>query len=153
MIHLIDVTGENYRRCCALTVSPEQSHFVAPATTILARAYAFREDGARVRIICDEDAMVGLLLTRRWPEDNCYILDQFFIDRRFQRQGYGRAAAALALDELRAEGLHPTVLLCCCEGDEAAFRLYQQAGFTPTGEKDGDEIVLARPLFRDNLHL
>lgn len=153
MIRLIDVTGENYRRCCALSVAPEQVHFVAPATTILARAYAYRQDGSRARIICDGDAMVGLLLTRRWREGDCYILDQFFIDHRFQRRGYGRAAVALLLDELRREALHPAVTLCYCEGDEAARRLYCQAGFAPTGEQDEHEILLFRPLFRDTPNL
>lgn len=153
MIRLAEVTGENYRRCCALTVAPEQEHFVAPATTILARAYAYREDGATARIICDGDAMVGLLLARRWAEGSCYILDQFFIDRRFQRRGYGRGAVALLLEELRAEAVFPAVVLCCCEEDEAALHLYQQAGFSPTGERDGDEIILSRPLFREAPHL
>lgn len=153
MVQFMDVTGENYRRCCSLAVSPEQEHFVAPAVSILARAYAYRQDGARARIILDGDAMVGLLLTRRWAEGDCYILDQFFIDRRFQRRGYGRSAVALLLEELRSESLHPAITLCYCEGDEAARRLYQQAGFAPTGERDGNEIILSRPLFRETPHL
>jgi len=153
MVQLADVTGGNYRRCCALTVAPAQERFVAPATAILARAYAYRESGARARIICDGDAMVGLLLTRRWAEGNCYILDQLLIDHRFQRRGYGRSAVALLLEELRAEAAHPAVILCCCEEDKAAFRLYQQAGFAPTGERDENEIILSRPLFREAPHL
>lgn len=146
MIHLVEINGDNYRRACGLQVTEAQKHYVCDALGILARAYAYREEGGHAQIICDDDRMVGLVLTRCIKEWDSYDLDQFFIDQRFQRRGFGRAAVELVLDQLKEEGLHPTITLCYCEGDEAARRLYEKCGFTHTGEVDEDEIIMSRTL-------
>ncbi len=43
---------------------------------------------------------------------------------------------------MRADGRWSQVCLCYIEGDEPARRLYEKLGFRPTGEADGDEIVM-----------
>ena len=146
MIHFLDVDSENYRKCCRLEIREDQKRFVSNAIGILGRAYAFRDDGARVRIICEDETMVGMLMTRFWPEDACYILDQFFIDWRFQRRGYGKAAIALLLEELAEEGRFPSVYLCYLEGNEEARDLYLQAGFQHNGDDEEGEIGMSRQL-------
>lgn len=87
--------------------------------------------------------MVGMLMTRFWPADGCYILDQFFIDHRFQRRGYGKAAVRLLLDQLRRESRFSNVYLCYCAGNEEAKNLYLQLGFRHTGEEEAGEIGMS----------
>ena len=141
MLHFMDVNGDNYRKCCALRVAPEQETYVANAIGILGKAYAYREEGARVQIICEDQTMVGMLMTRFWPADNCYILDQFFIDQQFQRRGYGTAALRLLLDQLRKEGRFPSVFTSYYAGNDAAKDLYLQSGFLHTGEDEEEGVI------------
>ena len=53
-------------------------------------------------------------------QENAYILDDLFIDARYQGRGYGTAALALILEGLRREGKFPRVILCYVEGNDAA---------------------------------
>ncbi len=140
MIHQEEVDEDNWRT--PLAVSEEQSHFVANTTTQLARAWAYRNSGSRARMIYDDDTPVGMLLYHDWDEEKQYVFSQLLIDRRYQHRGFGRRAAELALDEMRADGKYFKVCLCYVEGDEPARRLYEKLGFVPTGEVDGDEIIM-----------
>ena len=49
MIHLVDIDGSNWR--IPLNVSKEQEQYVANSTTILARAYAYRDSGSRALLV------------------------------------------------------------------------------------------------------
>ena len=142
-VRLESVTPENWRM--ALAVSPEQEPFVADATTLLARAYAYREDGRAVFIYADETP-VGMALHYALPDFQAYDFSQLFIDARWQGRGYGRAAARLVLDEMKADGRYRACVLCYIEGNDEARRLYEKLGFTHTGEADGDEIIMEKRL-------
>lgn len=43
---------------------------------------------------------------------------------------------------MRADGRYPKVRLCYIEGNQPARLLYEKLGFRPTGEVDGDEIIM-----------
>ena len=90
----------------------------------------------------DGDIPVGMLLYYNWPESGQYVFSHLLIDQRYQRRGFGGAAARLALDEMRADGRYSQVGLCYVEGDEPARLLYEKLGFRRTGEADGDEIIM-----------
>lgn len=70
-----------------------------------------------------------------------YIFSELFIDERFQRKGYGRAATKLVLDHLKKDGKYRKVILCYIEGSEAARKLYESFGFVVT-DRDEDEILM-----------
>ncbi|MGN0985112.1 MAG: GNAT family N-acetyltransferase [Candidatus Enterenecus sp.] len=140
MIHLEEVNGENWRK--PLYVTEEQRHFVADTTIQLARAWAYRDSRSQARMVYDDDTPVGMLLYYDWDEGKQYVFSQLLIDRRYQGRGFGERAARLALDEMRADGRYDQVCLCYVEGDEPARRLYEKLGFVPTGEVDGDEIIM-----------
>ena len=53
MIELRPITPDNWRT--RLKVSPEQERFVASPAVLLARAYAYREQGSRAFVIYDGD--------------------------------------------------------------------------------------------------
>lgn len=140
MIRLEPIGPDNWRE--ELAVREDQERFVSAPDRILARAYAYRERGGQARLILDGGIPVGMLMWHDWPEAGQYVFSQMLIDRRYQRRGFGMAAARLALDEMRADGRYAKVCLCYVEGDEPARELYGKLGFRPTGEVDGDEIVM-----------
>ncbi len=143
VIHLMDVNEENWR--LKLAVSEDQKSFVASLPVLLARAYAYRNHHSRAFIVCDDELPVGAGLYYDCPELNAYDFSQFFIDQHHQRRGYGRAAAALVLEEMKRADRYGKVVLCYIEGNEAARRLYEQFGFAEI-DRDEDEIILEAAL-------
>ena len=148
MVRLEPIGPDNWRH--KLAVREDQQRFVGSSTGILARAYAYRERRAQARLILDGDTPVGMLLYYDWPEDREYVFSHLLIDRRYQRRGFGEAAARLALDEMRADGRYSQVSLCYVEGDEPARLLYEKLGFRHTGEEDeadsGEILMVLDPL-------
>ena len=67
-----------------------------------------------------------------------YDLQQFMIDKQYQRKGYGSQALQLILDELRKEGHYDHVELCVKKADTEAIRLYEKYGFANSGYVDED---------------
>lgn len=139
MIRLEDVHPGNWR--LGLSVALAQRRYVADSAGLLARAYAYRAFRSRAFVIYQDETPVGMGLYYDLPESNGYDFSQFFIDERYQGQGYGRAAAALVLDALRRDGAYSRVMLCYIEGNAAARRLYESLGFVECG-RDGDEIEM-----------
>ena len=60
------------------------------------------------------------------------------IDGRYQGKGYGSAALALILKELRREAHFDHVEVCVKKEDTAALHLYEKHGFTDSGFIDED---------------
>ena len=139
MITLEAINESNWR--VPLAVSEEQKQYVANSTTILARAYAYRESGSRAFLVCANELPVGMGLYHDEPEMEAYIFSELFIDHRYQGRGFGKAATRLVLDELRGDGKYPRVVLCYIDGNEAARRLYEGFGFAET-DRDEDEIIM-----------
>jgi len=137
MIRLEDVGPGNWRH--PLEVAEEQKRWVANSALLLARAYAYRKLNSRAFYIMDGDVPVGMGLYYDCPELQSYILSQLFIDARYQRKGFGKAAVAMCLDEMRRAARFDKVTLCYVEGDEAALNLYTQFGFHEV-DREEDEI-------------
>ena len=139
MIRLTDIHEGNFCAARALRVAPEQRGFLDTAEGILARGYLYRRENARVWAIEADGAVVGLALVKDMDEEPaCYDLQQFMIDARFQRRGYGGEALRLILARLKAEGKYGCVEVCVKRDDGPALRLYARAGFADTGYADPD---------------
>lgn len=139
MIRLTDIHEGNFFAARALSVAPEQRGFLDTAEGILARGYLYRHENARVWAIEADGAVVGLALVKDMDEaPACYDLQQFMIDKRFQKRGFGAQALRLILDRLRAEGKYGCVEVCVHQNDEPALRLYEGSGFADTGYVDPD---------------
>lgn len=139
MIHLVDIDSENWR--IPLRVTGEQARYVANSTTILARAYAYRNSRSRAFYVCADETPVGMVLYHDEESLNAYIFSELFIDERFQGKGYGRAAAGLVLDRMKKDGKYRKAVLCYIEGNAAAQKLYESFGFVET-DRDDDEIIM-----------
>ena len=139
MIRITDVTEDNWLDVASLSVKDEQKHYLAPAIGILARGYVYRDCGARVYVIENDDAVVGIALVREFTDEPLgYDLQQFMIDGRYQGRGFGSAGLALILDELRREARYGHVEVCVKRQDAEAIRLYGKHGFTDSGYVDED---------------
>ena len=139
MIRLEDIDAGNWR--IPLSVSKDQEQYVASTTTILARAYAYREQRSRAFVIYDNETPVGMVLYHDEDSLDAYIFSEILIDERFQGKGYGTAATKLVLDRMKEDGRYHKVVLCYIEGNDAAKKLYEQFSFVET-DRDEDEIIM-----------
>ncbi|MBQ5343000.1 MAG: GNAT family N-acetyltransferase [Oscillospiraceae bacterium] len=108
----------------------------------LARAYAYRDSRSRAFIIYNDEEPVGMALYYDLDEEEEYDFSQFFIDERYQGNGYGYEVASLILQMMKDDGRYDKVVLCYIEGDEPARKLYEKLGFRHTGEQYEDEIIM-----------
>ena len=70
------------------------------------------------------------------------------IDAAHQRKGYGKAALAQVIRYIKTKPFGPsgTVLLTYSPENQAAYALYTDFGFCPTGRCDGKEQELCLKL-------
>ena len=139
MIRLEDIDERNWR--IPLRVSKAQEQYVANTTTILARAYAYRNARSQALLIYEDDTPVGMVLYHDEDSLDAYIFSEILIDERFQGKGYGTTATKLVLDRMKEDGRYHKVVLCYIEGNDVAKKLYEQFGFVET-DRDEDEIIM-----------
>ena len=139
MVHLVDIDGGNWR--VPLKVSKVQEVYVANGTTILARAYAYRDSRSRAFLIYEDETPIGMVLYHDEESLDSYIFSEIFIDEQFQGKGYGRVATKLVLDNMKKDGKYSKVTLCYIEGNDAAQKLYESFGFVEI-DRDEDEMIM-----------
>ena len=144
MIRLETVNPDNWR--LRLKVSDAQKRFVADSSTMLARAYAYRESRSKAYVIYNDTLPVGMALYYDCAELNAYDLSQLFIDERYQGNGFGIEATKQILDKMKSDSKYDKVILCYIDGNEAAKNMYEKLGFTLTGDRDEDEIIMEKAL-------
>ena len=133
-VHLRRVTMDNFGECIRLAVEESQTGLVASNAKSLAEASVNPTlfplaiyDAAVVGYEKPRLPMVGFTMYEVTAGDG-FIL-RLMVDRKFQRQGYGRAAMVEVIRRLR---LHPEVELIATsyrKGNEAADQLYRGLGF------------------------
>ena len=127
-------------------MSDAQKSFVADSATMLARAYAYRESRSKAYVIYNDTLPVGMALYYDCAELNAYDLSQLFIDERYQGNGFGIEATKQILDKMKSDSKYDKVILCYIDGNEAARNMYEKLGFTLTGDRDEDEIIMEKAL-------
>ena len=127
-------------------MSDAQKRFVADSSTMLARAYAYRESRSKAYVIYNDNLPVGMALYYDCAELNAYDLSQLFIDERYQGNGFGIEATKQILDKMKSDSKYDKVILCYIDGNEAARNMYEKLGFTLTGDRDEDEIIMEKAL-------
>jgi len=124
---------------CQLT--PEQQALVNPAGFSIGRAFLNPNDNLPCLICTAEGRPIGFILFLRWLGAGAAVSWSFFIDSRHQRQGYGRAAAALAVQLLKAAFPDEPIKLSTEAANAKAQALYRSLGFRQLDEMDGDDLV------------
>jgi len=147
-LSLHEVPHKNWRAALRPTVHPEQQRFVAGYAPIallaLAKAY-IRPAGLTWTpyAFYRAEEMIGFTaLAYELGSSENYWLGHFFIDHRYQGQGYGNQALRLFLQFLREH--HPqceALQLAVHPENERAQHLYKSVGFQPTGEELDEEPI------------
>ena len=157
MIHLEKVTYKNELDVIRLDIFESQYPFVADNVESLADAYIAITSGeayAYPFAVYDDDTPVGFLMlgyneaALEGPDApaslrNNYSLWRLMIDKRYQKQGFGREAVCLALEFVRTwpHGKAESCVTSYNPENEVAKKLYASFGFVENGEMDDDEIV------------
>ena len=122
---------------CQLT--PEQTDYVNPAGFSIGRAYLDPSNHVPC-IIWLDDQRIGYIGFRRWSGSKANSWS-YYLDRKYQGNGYGRAAACLAVRILQKADPDLPIKLSAEANNEKAHRLYRSIGFQHHGEMDGDDLV------------
>ena len=134
-----EIDMSNFSTVSKMKVYDEQKGFVGSADWIIALAYADRRRNSHVMAIVLNEIPIGIVMTSEFTMDNetgFYYIPQIFIDKTYQRQGYGRQAMEIVIDMLSAERHYDSVRLDVDKADIAAINLYRSLGFTETGYSD-----------------
>src|SRR3712207_2874413 len=132
------VTRQNFSAVTELSVTPEQSEFVAPNLYSLAEAYV--EPTWTPLAIYIGDQPVGFTMFGRDDETGCWWIMRYMIDAEHQGRGYGTAALP-GLIELIVERHGCSELFLGYEpSNEVASRLYARMGFAPRSEEHTSEL-------------
>ncbi len=150
VITLRELTRENWREALELGVSPDQQRFVAEYSPValvgLAKAYV-RPLGLEwlPYAIYAGYEMIGFLELALDPgTTDQYWLYHFFIDHRYQRQGYGKQALSAFIELVERTYPECRYIYLTVQADNIpAQRLYASAGFVRTREE-----AFGEPLFR-----
>ena len=148
VITLRELSRENWREALQLSVHPEQQRFVAEYEPIalvgLAKAYV-RPLGLiwLPYAIYAGYEMIGFLELALEPDStDQYWMYHFFIDQRFQGQGFGKMALAAFIEQVERDYPECRCISMTVHPDnQAAQRLYKSAGFARTDEELFGELL------------
>lgn len=141
------IDAANHREALALAVHPAQEHFVAGHTPLAAIGMAkalVRPGGWHVEPLGLRagDGLVGFACVcfhMGRPGERRII--HFFIDRRFQGRGYGRAGMEALLSRIAAESPGCRWITLTAHRENLPARaLYERLGFVPDGPAEDDEL-------------
>ena len=142
-ITLKRIDESNFIDAFRLELAEGQDVFVSHPIRSLAQAYVYYHQCTPFGIYAG-DTMVGYVMVIYDIDTVEYNLWHLMIDRKHQRQGYGKQAVRGCLDYIRQEPFGPgtAVLLTCHERNTAAIALYQSLGFQETGNRYTEEIEM-----------
>jgi RimJ/RimL family protein N-acetyltransferase len=137
VITLTDIGPNELRDVLALCVEDAQKDFVPTPEGILARAWAYRDEAARMYAIRAEGKIAGLTLVYELTkEPACYCVMEMLIDRKYQNQGIATEALRQIVQICGHEGKYPVVELSVDRENTHALRVCEKAGFVDAGYVD-----------------
>jgi diamine N-acetyltransferase len=142
-VDLKDVTAGNWSAVAGLELDPTQEDLVASNVESLAEAQS--DPDARPRAVYAGERLVGFLMYDAGaPDDEPReaSIYRFMIGREHQGKGYGRAALAKALDEIRAIPRVSKISVSYMPDNPAAKPFYGSFGFVEVGlDEDGEMLA------------
>ncbi len=121
------------------TLLPNQEACVNPAGFSLGRAYLHPENHLPC-IIWKNNERIGFILLCRWSDGGANSWS-YYLDQKYQGQGYGRAAAGLAINILKAAEPTMPIKIAVEQENIKAQAHYCSIGMQKNGEMDGDDLV------------
>lgn len=124
-------------------LSEEQQALVNPAWYSIGRAYLSPQDNYPCIIYNGQKKPVGFISFGKWLAEGDACTWSYFIQKEQQERGYGKSAARLAVQILKAAAPQKPIKLATEACNERAQSLYRSLGFQLLPEKDGDDLVFA----------
>ncbi|HVQ19276.1 MAG TPA: GNAT family N-acetyltransferase [Actinomycetes bacterium] len=147
-IALREVTAANREQVEALSVTPEQSNFVADVRASLVEAEETPGACPWFRAVYSGQEPVGFVMISdnippaRTEYLGPYFLWRLLIDTRWQGRGYGRATLDLVVDYLRSQPGAEKLLTSAQPGQGSPLGFYLKYWFSLTGAMFDDEQVI-----------
>jgi len=141
-VELRDVTADNWQAVVGLELDPDQEELLSSNDESLREAR--HDPDARPRAIYAGDQLVGFLMYDAGdPEDQPReaLIYRFMIDRGHQGRGYGRAALARAIDEIRTIHGVKKLAISYVPDNPTAKSFYASFGFVEVGLDEDDEMI------------
>ena len=137
-VRLEPITVHNWREAIALEVTEAQRHFLDSESILHFLAEARFYPTYEPHAVYDGGTMVGFVSYGYIPDEpRHWWIPLLIVDRRQQGKGYGRAALAAVIDDVRGREAGVESLGLSYHRENAlAARLYASAGFEPTGRTD-----------------
>ena len=147
----ISILSDNMQACIELEVAQNQRKFVSHNAKSLAEAYIKNkhEGGAKpYAIYNEENTMVGFVMYEYVDEkidddfgESAYYFWRLMIDEKYQGKGYGKAAIAKILEEVRTKPLGEAkhMYISYDPDNDKVRKLYATYGFVETGTQIGGE--------------
>ena len=153
VVSLREITEDNRAAVEALTVTEDQSYYVASVTKSLEDAEEYPDAKAWYRAVYADDEPVGFVMISDGitVDDPSYVgpyyLWRLLVDQRFQGRGYATAALDLVVEHVRTRPDAHTLLVSHVVGPTSPGPFYEQYGFRPTGEMHEGEPLLELALY------
>lgn len=143
MTELRKITEDNFIDAFNLNLAEGQERFVSHPIRSLAQAYVYRAQCQPFGIYAD-GKMVGYVMVIYDYDIPEYDIWHMMIDEAEQGRGYGSDALDRVIDYIRSKpfGDSGRIALTCNKDNAVALKLYENKGFTATGNEDEDEIEL-----------
>ena len=148
VVSLREITDDNRAAVEALTVTEDQSYYVASVTKSLEDAEEYPDAKAWYRAVYADDEPVGFVMISDGitVDDPSYVgpyyVWRLLVDHRFQGRGYGSAALDLVVEHVRTRPDARTLLVSHVVGPTSPGSFYVQYGFRPTGAIHEGEPLL-----------
>lgn len=140
-VTLRPVDDDNWRAVADVAPRDDQRRFVAALAARYLLLSMRAEVWTSLAVYADEQ-VVGHVMWARDDEDGSHWLGGMVVDAGEQGSGVGRAAVRTVTAWLAAQPTCRVVRLSYHPENDAARRLYESVGFTPTGGSEDDEIVV-----------
>ena len=143
MVELRAITEDNFLEAFNLQLAPGQEKFVSHPIRSLAQAYVYRNQCQPFGIYSD-GKMVGYVMVIYDYDIPEYDIWHMMIDKEEQGKGYGSGALDQVIKYIITKpfGDSSRVALTCNKSNPIARKLYENKGFSATGNEDEDEIEL-----------
>ena len=140
-VELKPVTRELWYECVCLQVDPSQKHFVA--TNAFSLTQAAYEPELYPYVIYAKGQMVGFLMYGYDNDLKMWGMCRLMIDRRYQKNGYGRVAVKQMLQLVTEKVGHVQFYTSYEPDNTTASKLYESLGFKDTGDIiDGEKLMI-----------
>ena len=136
------VTQDTLREILRLSrsMAPGQDRMVAPNSVSIAQAHF--EEKAWYRGIYADDTPVGFIMLYDDSKTPEYFLWRLMISSSHQGKGYGRGAMERLIEYVRGRPGATELKASYVPIPGGPWPFYRSLGFEPTGEMDGDEVVI-----------